>query len=110
MGFIELFEIGFFTAFWNFSVPFISISVYLSLILGVAIQLVLLKKNYKKVLHKLLFGICAVGILVCECVWHTIIGWDRFLVDYVYLLFISLLLGTIIATIVFQIKGKTQHT
>ena len=34
MGFLELFEIGFFTALWNWSNPFLTVLVYAFIVMG----------------------------------------------------------------------------
>ena len=44
MGFLELFEVGFFTALWNWSNPFLTIFEYVFILVGAVIQLILLKK------------------------------------------------------------------
>ena len=106
MGFIELFKVGLITVFWNFSTPFLSIMVYVCLLLGIVVQFLLLKKSRRRFLRKFLFVICAAGLLTCECIWHAIIGWDRFLVDCVYLLFVALLLGAVIAAVIPRIQRR----
>ena len=47
MGFLELFEIGFFTALWNWSNPILTGLVYLFIAIGALIQFVLLRKCRK---------------------------------------------------------------
>lgn len=49
MGFLELFEIGFFTALWNWSNPFLTLLVYVFIVMGALIQLILLKKCRKTI-------------------------------------------------------------
>ncbi|MBR6633343.1 MAG: hypothetical protein IKL05_03455 [Clostridia bacterium] len=43
-----------------------------------------------------LIGICSVGIIICECLWHIIVGWDRVAVDIIYGLIICILMGAIV--------------
>ena len=43
MGFLELFEIGFFTALWNWSNQFLTILEYVLIVVGSVIQLIFLR-------------------------------------------------------------------
>jgi len=106
MGIAELFEIGFFTAFWNWSNPILTALVYAFVIVGVVIQIVLQKKCRKPIMKWLLIGICGVGIIISECLWQAITGWDRLAIDIIYGLAICLLLGAIITIIVSAIKSR----
>lgn len=93
MGIMELFELGFFTAFWNWSNPFLTVLVYLFVLIGSLIQLLLQKKCRKIPTRMSLIGICIAGIIFCECVLQTIIGWDRLGIHIVYGLILCVLLG-----------------
>ena len=107
MGIAELFEIGFFTALWNWSNPILTTLVYAFVIVGVIIQIILQKKCRKPKMKWLLIGICSVGIVICECLWQVITGWDRLAIDIIYGLAICLLLGAFITTVAsFLAKGK----
>ena len=106
MGIAELFEIGFFTAFWNWSNPILTALVYAFVIVGMFIQIILQKKCRKPIMKLLLITICSVGIIISECLWQTITGWDRFALDIIYGLTICLLLGAIITTIISAIKSR----
>lgn len=109
MGFVELFEIGFITVFWDFSTPILSISAYLCLFFGSVIQLSFLEKIYNRIWRLSLLEISVIGIVICECVWHTITGWDRFIVDWVYLLFVSVFLGSGITTLIYHFHKKKKE-
>ena len=106
MGIAELFEIGFFTAFWNWSNPILTALVYAFVIVGVVIQIILKKKCRKPIMKWLLIGICGVGIIISECLWQAITGWERLAIDILYGLAICLLLGAIIATIISTLKSR----
>ena len=108
MGFIELFEVGFISVIWDFSTPFLSISFYLCLFFGVVIQLGFLEKIYKRIWRLSLLEISIIGIIICECVWHMITGWDRLVVDYFYLLFVSVFLGSIITTLIYHFRKNRK--
>ena len=106
MGIVELFEIGFFATFLDWSNPFLTAFVYAFVIVGVIIQIILQKKCRKPKTKWLLIGICGVGIAICELLWQTITGWDRLAIDIFYGLAICLLFGAIITTIVSAIKSR----
>ena len=107
MGIAELFEIGFFTAFWNWSNPILTALVYAFVIVGVVIQIILQKKCRKPIRKWLLIVICGVGIIISECLWQVITGWDRLAIGIIYGLAICLLLGAIITTVTsFFVKEK----
>ena len=93
MGFLELFEIGFFTALWNWSNPFLTILEYVFIVVGAVIQLILLKKCRNPVSRWSLIGICGIGIVFSECAWQVITGWDLLAVDIIYGVIICLVIG-----------------
>lgn len=99
MGIAELFEIGFFTAFWNWSNPILTGLVYFCVIVGAVLQIILQKKGRKPITKWLLIGVCGIGIIICECLWQAITGWDRLTIDIIYGLAICLLIGAIITTV-----------
>lgn len=109
MGIIELFEIGFFTTLWDWSNFPLTMTVYSCIALGCIIQGILQKKCDNSNLRWLFIGLCAIGIIVCECIWHMITGWDRLGLDFIYGFIICLLLGSIIVIIISKYmykKGK----
>jgi hypothetical protein len=106
MGIAELFEMGLFTIFWNWSDPILTAIVYAFVIVGVIIQIILQKKCRKPKTKWLLMGICGVGIVICECLYQVITGWDRLAIDIIYGLVICLLLGAIITTIISALKNR----
>lgn len=108
MGFLELFEIGFFTALWNWSNPFLTVLVYAFIVMGTVIQLILLKKCRNPVSRWSLFGICGIGIVISECAWQVITGWDRLAIDIIYGVIVCLSLGAGIIAVASMIwkRGK----
>ena len=106
MGIVELFEIGFFVAFWNWSNPILTALVYAFVIVGVIVQIILQKKCRKSKMKWLLIGICIVGTVICECLWQVITGWDRLAIDIIYGLAICLLFGAIITTVITALKNR----
>ena len=109
MGFLELFEIGFFTALWNWSNQFLTILEYVFIVVGAVIQLILLKKCSNPVSRWSLIGICAIGIVISECAWQMITGWDRLAIDIIYGIIVCILIGAAITAAVSMIRkrGKT---
>ena len=93
MGLAELFEIGFFTAFWNWSNPILTAIVYAFVFVGALIQIIFQKKSRKPKITWLPIGICGVGIVICECLWQGMTGWERLGLDVIYGVVICLLMG-----------------
>lgn len=106
MGFLELFEIGFFTALWNWSNPFLTVLVYAFIFAGAVIQLVLLRKCRKPVFRWSLIGICVIGIALSECAWHVITGWDRLAIDIIYRIIVCPAIGAGIAVVTSMIRKR----
>ena len=107
MGIAELFEIGFFAAFWDWSTPILTGIVYFFVMVGVVLQIMLQKKGRKPMMKWLLICICGVAIVISECLWQAITGWDRLLIDIIYGAIICLLLGAGITMIaLFLVKNK----
>ena len=84
MGIIELFEIGFFTAFWNWSSPFLTLLAYSFVFIGIVLQFIFRKSFRKPIMKWFLLILCGVGIIISECMWQMITGWERLAVDFLY--------------------------
>ena len=106
MGIFELFEIGFFTAFFNWTNPFLTALIYSFVLIGAVLQIVLLKACRTFIMKWALVIFCGFGILVCECVWRMITGWDRFALDFLYGAFLCLLLGAIMGIVILLVKSR----
>ena len=104
MGLAELFEIGFFTAFWNWSNPILTAIVYAFVFVGALIQIILQKKCRRPIMKWLLIGLCGVAIVNCECLWQVITGWDRLAIDMIYGVVICLLMGASITKYFFYLN------
>ncbi len=109
MGFLELFEIGFFTALWNWSNPILTGLVYLFIAIGALIQFVLLRKCRKPAMRWSLVGICGIGIVFSECAWQVITGWDLLAVDIIYGIIICLVIGAGITAAVSMIRKRGKR-
>ena len=110
MGLIELFEIGFFTAFWNWSNPILTAAIYFCVAVGVIFQLVLQKKCSKPSMRWSMIVLFALGIIISECAWQVITGWDRLVIDIIYGLITCLLLGAIITAVGLHFKNKQKQS
>ena len=106
MVIIELFNTGLFYMFICFSEPYVWIPAYFCLLFGLITQFVLLKKCHKKFWNKLVFMIGFIGVVICECIWHSVTGWGKLIVTMVCLLFTTLLFGAVIASIISFMKSK----
>lgn len=106
MGILELFEIGFFTALWNWSNPILTILVYACIAIGALIQFVLLKKCRKPAMRWSLISICGIGIIISECAWQMITGWDRLGLVIIYGFIACLLMGAAFTTAVSMIQKR----
>ncbi len=104
MGIAELFEVGFFMAFINWSSPILTALVYSFVAVGAILQFVLQKNCRKPAMKWLIVCLCGIGIVVSECVWQMITGWDRLAVDIIYGLIICLLIGSAITMLISKLK------
>ena len=110
MGFAELFEIGFFTAFVIWSNFGLTAAVYVGVALSFSLQYLLLKKFHRAVTRYWTYMLDLVAILACEIWWHFSSGWDRLAVDFIYGFFVCLLIGHLSALIVYRIRNRNTHT
>lgn len=110
MGIIELFEIDFFSVLWDWDNGILTIIAYSCVIVGIVLQMILQKKYRKSLVKWLLIGICGVGIIISECVWHTISGWDRLGIDFIYGFIICVLLGAIIANVICAVNCRLKNS
>lgn len=108
MGFIELFEVGFFTALWNWSNPILTLLVYTCIAIGALLQFVLLKKCRKPAMRWSLLSICGIGIIISECACQVITGWDRlgFLIIYGFVICLMIGAGMTTAVLILRKRGK----
>ena len=107
--FLELIEYGFFEAFWNWSNPALTLLIYFFILIGAAIQYLLLKKCQKRVFRFGLIGLCTIYILVSEYAMIFITGWDRFGIIVLYGFVICILIGAVFMTIIQWIKNRNQN-
>ena len=109
LSFLELIEYGFFEAFWNWSNPALTLLIYLCVLIGAAVQYILIKKCQKPIFRWALIGLCAAGILVSEYALIFITGWDSLGILILYGFIICILLGAVLMTIIQWIKNRMQN-
>ena len=102
MRIVELFEIGFFTAFWNWKVPFLTAAIYFFVLMGAAFQIILQKKCCIPKMEWFLITICVIGILIFEYLGRIIPGFGSLNATIYYGFLICVFLGTAIIKIVFK--------
>ena len=107
--FLELIEYGFFEAFWNWSNPALTLLIYFFILIGAALQYLLLKKCQKRVFRFGLIGLCAIYTLISEYAMIFITGWDRFGIIVLYGFVICILIGAVFMTIIQWIKNRNQN-
>lgn len=104
MGIFELFEIGLFTALWNWKNPILTIIVYTCVFVGVLIQMIIDRKYKGSIKQWSFLIVCLVGTVISECLWHMITGWDRLGVDIAYGAIICMMLGSLVLEAVCKIR------
>lgn len=109
MGIAELFEVGFFTALWNWSNPILTALIYFCIAAGVILQIVFQKKCRSPFARWLLIVLCIVGMIISECLWQVITGWDRIAVDLLYGSMICIFLGALLVILISGLKNRKQR-
>lgn len=110
MGFAELFEIGFFTAFINWTNFGLTAAIYACVALSFVLQYLLFKKCRRAVARYWTYALDLIAILICEVWWQAVTGWDRLGVDIIYGFFVCLLIGHLLAATVYWIRKKNKPT
>lgn len=108
-GFADIVEAGgVFEVFWHWTLPFFTIVAYIFASIGFLLQHLILKKCRRKVLRYslcgTLYGICCIGIILCEFLMYIATGWDSLGVWFLYMPIIWILLGALLAVVVTLIR------
>ena len=106
MAFFELFEVGVFNALLNWSNPILTAIVYAAILIGILIQLFLHRKYRGSNRRWSLLIVCVVGVVISECAWHMITGWERLGVDVVYGAIVCIMLGALLCECIVKIKRR----
>lgn len=108
LAFEKAWEIGFFHTLINFNSPVVSAIAWASLLLGVGIQLLILKKAKKKASRWAFMVILSVLLVAAECACQIIIGWDLMLYLILYGAVLLMLVGAGICTLIFVMAGRKK--
>ena len=104
LGFFELIELGFFEAFWNWGNIYLTIGIYLCVLIGAAVQYLICRKCKRWSSRGALIWFCLIGILASEYSLLFITGWDRLLIHLAYGFDICILLGAVLMLIIQKIR------
>lgn len=105
MGIIELVEIGFFEAFYNFSNWILSLLIYTFMFAGFGIQFLLMRKSPNSNLKWVFLVFLTVDAIIFEILYQVMSGWDLFAILILYGLMLSCMMGAVISTL-FNIKKR----
>jgi len=108
MGLVELFEIGFFTALFNYTNIYLSLMVWLCVAVGAVLQHFFQKSSHSFVRWGLPVA-CIFGVLMCEGTAAVTTGWDRLAVYIIYGLLVCLLLGAGISVLAAYVKNRRKR-
>ncbi|MCQ5026471.1 hypothetical protein NE612_06380 [Oscillibacter valericigenes] len=109
MRIVELFEIGFFTSFWNWKVPILTVAIYFFVLIGATFQIILQKKRCIPKMEWFLIVLCVICILLFEYLGRIIPGFDSLNATIYYGFLICVFLGAAIikiATTLFRSQKK----
>ena len=106
LGFFELIDLGFFEAFWNWGNIYLTVGIYLCVLLGVAVQYLLCRKCQRRSSRGALVWVCLIGILVSEYSLLFITGWDQLLIHILYGFDICILLGAVLMLIIQAVRNR----
>lgn len=106
----QLWEVGFFHGMFDFSNPFLSVGIWLCLLLGAAVQFVLLLRCKSRRWRGSFAALLIALLVACEFACQAITGWDLLGWLIIYGGMLVMLLGAGICTLIWKIikiKKKT---
>lgn len=111
LGIKELWDIGFFHFLLNWTNGYISMVIWVCVLIGAGIQYLLIKKCKSKTARLSLVIIAALAALACEFICQVVTGWNLFGWLIIYGLVIAILLGSIIVWVICfgRYKRKTEN-
>ena len=86
--------------------PILTVLVYAFIVIGAVIQLILLRKCRAQITRWSMIGICVIGIVISECAWQMITGWDRLAIDIIYGIIVCPAIGAGIAIVTSMIRKR----
>lgn len=106
LGIMMLAETGFFSVFFDFSTWMLSVAAWAFLLLGFAIQLLVLKRCRKLWKRRLFTVLLILGVIAGELACQMITGWDLLAVLLLYGCVLSLAIGAALAAVVYGITVR----
>lgn len=107
---LELWEVGFFQVPFYIGEPYLFCSFWAALLIGVMIQLLLMKKCKRPWARWSFTALTLVGLLVSEILCQVITGWDLLAAMFLYALFLTFLLGIGLVCAITYLQRKKPHT
>ena len=109
MGVMMLAEVGFFHVFFDFSTWMLSVAAWAFLLLGFAIQLLVLKLCRKPWKRRVFAVLLIFGVAVGEIACQMITGWDLLAVLVLYGCVFSMIIGAILAFVVYFLGERSRR-
>lgn len=108
-GIMMLAEVGFFSVFFDWSTWMLSVAAWACLLLGFAVQFLVLelcRTLWKRRLFSLLL---ILGVIAGELACQLITGWELVAVLVLYGCVLSLAIGAVLAFVVYRLGGGTRR-
>ena len=106
LGIMMLAEVGFFHVFFDFSTWMLSVAAWAFLVMGFAIQLLILKLSRTLWKRRLFAVLILMGLIAGELACQMITGWDVLAALVLYGCVFALAIGAVLAYIVYCLSGK----
>lgn len=106
MSFAELFEVGFFTAFYNFTNVPLSLSVWFTLIISYAAAYLLYIKGPNVIVKLILQAVSMFSVTACMLYGRNITGWDRLILIFVFGYSVIVWVGSMLAPAIYMLQHK----
>ena len=102
----NLFEIGFFSVFYNWSSWPLTAAAYFCVLTGFFIEHLILRRNKTKAAKWIYPAILLIACIIGEALTWAITGWNVLAVLIIYGLAISNGIGVMIAALVYQMRRR----
>lgn len=106
LGVMMLAEVGFFSVFFDWSTWMLSVAAWAFLLLGFAIQFLVLKLCRTLWKRRLFPMLLILGVIAGELACQLITGWDLLAVLILYGCVLSLAIGAVLAAAVYCLAGE----
>ena len=109
LGIMMLAEVGFFRVFFDFSTWMLSVAAWTFLLLGFAIQLLVLKLCRTLWKRRVFAVLILLGLIAGELACQMITGWDLLAVLVLYGCVFALAIGALLAYAVYCLGGRNRE-